>query len=341
MNRRHLLKNLSIMALASVAGPVKATPTGPSSAPDILSGTPAFESIEELAKGVFFAKGKVSYFQNGNAQEIECNNGWILFDDFVLVIDANFPVKAATLVQEIRKTTDKPIRHVFNTHHHGDHLYGNGVWARQGAVAIAHTGVINELHRVETGYYENKPGRWENLAKKRADLRENTLHPPIITFTDKLIIEDKTRRVELQHLGVGHTRGDGIAWLANEKILFAGDSCQHGPYNLLRDADVKSWISTLDKMHSLQPEILVSGHGPLGNSNTPANQQAYFKLLYEWVNRKKAENASLDELKKQLPELRSLIQRNENIKMYLIPEPEVAPGFSLEAHAQKIFESIA
>ncbi len=340
MNRRHLLKNLSIMAFASVAGPVKAMPGGPSSAPDILAGTPAFESIEELAKGVFFAKGKVSYFQNGIVQEIECNNGWIIFDDFVLVIDANFPVKVTALVQEIRKTTDKPIRYVFNTHHHGDHLYGNGVWARQGAVAIAHTGVINELHRVETGFYENKPGRWENMAKKRADLREHTLLPPTITFTDKLIIEDKTRRVELQHLGVGHTIGDGIAWLANEKILFAGDSCQHGPYNLLRDADVRSWIATLDKMHSLQPEILVSGHGPLGNSNTPTNQQAYFKLLYEWVRQKKTENASSDELKKQLPELRSLIQRNENIKTYLIPEPEVAPGFSLEAHAQKIFESI-
>lgn len=328
------------MAFASITGPAHGMQDDLTGTAGNLSGTSPFENIEELARGVFFARGKVNYFENGNVQEIECNNGWILFDDFVLVIDANFPVKAALLVQEIRKTTNKPIRYIFNTHHHGDHLYGNSVWAKQGALAIAHTGVINELRRFETGYYENKPGRWENLAKLRADLRENTLLPPVITFTDKLIIEDKTRRVELQHLGVGHTRGDGVAWLPNEKILFAGDSCQNGPYNLLMDAEIRSWINTLDKMHHLQPEILVPGHGPLGNSHTPANQQAYFKLLYEWVNRKKAETATLDVLKKQLPELRSIIQRKENIKKYLIPEPTVAAGFSLEAQVQKIFESI-
>jgi cyclase len=162
------------MAFASMAEPVAITQNAHFYPTPTLSGTPAFENIAELANGVFFAKGKVNYFKNGNVQEIECNNGWIIFNDFVLVIDANFPVKAALLVQEIKKTTNKPIRYIFNTHHHGDHLYGNSVWVRQGAIAIAHTGVIHELHCVETGYYENKPGRWEKLAKSRADLREKT-----------------------------------------------------------------------------------------------------------------------------------------------------------------------
>jgi cyclase len=341
MNRRHLLKNISIVAFASMAKPVNIPQNNPSPTAHTLSRAPLFESIEELAKGVFFARGKVSYWENGNKQEIECNNGWIIFDDFVLVIDANFPAKAALLVEEIRKTTNKPIKYVFNTHHHGDHIYGNSFWARQGTVAIAHTGVITELRHFETGYYGNMPGRWEDMAKYRSDLRGITLTPPIITFTDKLVIEDKTRRVELQHLGVGHTKGDGIAWLPNEKILFAGDSCMNGPYNLFRDADIVSWIPTLDKMHHLQPDILVPGHGPLGNSNTAANQQAYFKVLYDWVRQKKAAANSLDTLKMQLPELRSLIQQDEKIKTYLIPEPEIATGFSLEAQTKKIFETIS
>ncbi|OQP57148.1 hypothetical protein A3860_11330 [Niastella vici] len=340
MNRRHLLKNMSIMAFASVGSPI-VQPPHPAFTAAASSATSSFDSIEELAKGVFFARGRVTYFENGNMQDIECNNGWIIFDDFVLVIDANFPIKAAVLLQEIRKTTDKPIKYVFNTHHHGDHIYGNSVWTSQGAMAIAHTDVIAELHHFETGYYGKEPGRWESMAKVRTDLHQHTLVPPIITFTDKLVIEDKTKRVELLHLGIGHTIGDGVAWLPNEKILFAGDACLNGPYNLFRDADVKPWIATLDKMHSLQPAILVPGHGPLGNSNTPHNQQAYFKLLYNWVSTKKAANNNFDALKMQLPELRSLVQQNEKTKTYLIPDPEIATGFSLEAQTKKIFDTLS
>ena len=299
-----------------------------------------YESIEELSEGVFFAKGKLTFFENGNYQEVECNNGWIIFNDFVLLIDANFPARASLLLQEIRKTTNKPVRYVFNTHHHGDHLYGNSFWAKTGATPIAHSGVVTELRRFETGYYGNSPGRWETIAGKRTDLSQYPLLPPPVTFSDKLVIEDKTKRVELMHLGVGHTKGDGVAWLANEKILFTGDSCLNGPYNLFRDADVKSWITTLDKMYQLQPMIVVPGHGSLGDLTTIRNQQQYFKLLYNWVEEKKSEGINHEKLKAKLPELRAMIHRNPKIRTYLIPEPEVAPGFSLEAQVQKIFEDL-
>jgi glyoxylase-like metal-dependent hydrolase (beta-lactamase superfamily II) len=55
------------------------------------------------------------------------NNIWVVFNDYVVVYDANFPKEAGDVVAAIRKTTEKPIRYVLDSHHHGDHAYGNDV----------------------------------------------------------------------------------------------------------------------------------------------------------------------------------------------------------------------
>ena len=72
-------------------------------------------NISELAPGVFFRKAQTEPVFTG------CNQGWVIFKDFVLVNDANFPGQADEVIKTIRKYTDKPIRYVFDTHHHGDH----------------------------------------------------------------------------------------------------------------------------------------------------------------------------------------------------------------------------
>src|SRR5437867_9956992 len=110
--------------------------------------------VTNIAPNVYFHEGDL-------AGKGHCNNGWIIFEDYVLVIDANFPSGAHELIPKIRALTDKPVRFAFDTHHHGDHAYGNQVWVDNGAVPVAHTGVITEMKRYETGYYGGKPGRWE------------------------------------------------------------------------------------------------------------------------------------------------------------------------------------
>jgi glyoxylase-like metal-dependent hydrolase (beta-lactamase superfamily II) len=70
------------------------------------------------------------YFHRGfsDTADAVCNNGWIVLEDYVLVIDATYPSGASTIVQRIKAVTDKPIRFAFDTHHHGDHVYGNQVF---------------------------------------------------------------------------------------------------------------------------------------------------------------------------------------------------------------------
>src|SRR5262245_25722206 len=164
------------------------------------------------------------YFYEGDIDKGHCNNGWVVFEDYVLVIDANFPSGARELIPKIRELTKKPIRFAFDTHHHGDHAYGNQVWVDEGATPVAHTGVIEEMKKYETGHYGGAPGRWEDEAKEREDVRGSRLKPPSVLFPDMLIFDDGTHRVELHHFGVAHTHGDGFAWLPKEWILFTGDA---------------------------------------------------------------------------------------------------------------------
>ena len=85
---------------------------------------------QEVTQGVWFHEGDL-------VRKGQCNNGWIIFKDRILVNDANWPSAAEEILAKIRQTTDKPVRFAFDSHHHGDHAYGNEVWRAQGATIVA------------------------------------------------------------------------------------------------------------------------------------------------------------------------------------------------------------
>jgi glyoxylase-like metal-dependent hydrolase (beta-lactamase superfamily II) len=113
-----------------------------------------------------------------------------------------------------------------------------------GATPVAHTGVIEEMKHYETGYYNDKPGRWQEEAKSGPDVAASRLKPPSVLFPRELYFDDGKHRVELIHLGIAHTHGDGVAWLPRERILFTGDVCVNGPYNYVGDGDVVGSANT-------------------------------------------------------------------------------------------------
>ena len=94
-----------------------------------------FDEVAQIAPGVFFRYSAISP-TNPNVFG-GSNNIWIVFEDYVVVVDANFPKEAGDVIAAIRKTTKKPIRYVLDTHHHGDHAYGNAVWVSAGATIVS------------------------------------------------------------------------------------------------------------------------------------------------------------------------------------------------------------
>ncbi len=303
VDRRHFLATgATFLSLAAEAELLKGSvPEGASRAAE----------ADLIVPDVYFHEGQLS-----DTADAVCNNGWIVLEDYVLVIDANFPAGARQIIGKIRSLTDKPIRFAFDTHHHGDHAYGNQVYVENGAVPIAHTGVVEEMKRYETGYYDSKPGAWEAASKGRADLRTTRLKPPSVLFSKDLFFDDGKHRVELMHLGVAHTHGDAVAWLPQEKILFAGDVCVNGPYNYVGDGDVGQWIQTLDAAKKLGARIVCTGHGPRGAVTLLDDQQAFFKALREQVGARMSKK-SPEEAKTQIEAIRSALKSNAQIARYV------------------------
>jgi cyclase len=322
-NRRRFLARSA--AFLSVAAEAELLEAGPQAA------TAASGAVDVVAPDVYFHAGSLT-----DAADAVCNNGWIVFEDYVLVIDANFPAGARQIIASIRALTDKPIRFALDTHHHGDHAYGNQVFVENGAVPIAHAGVIDEMKRRETGYYGGKPGRWEEAAKERRDLLTTRLKPPSVLFTNGLVFDDGKHRVELLHLGVAHTHGDALAWLPAEKIVFTGDVCVNGPYNYMGDGDAGQWVATLEAARKLGATVVCTGHGPRSTAAVLADQQAFFKALIAQVEKRMA-NASPDEAKAQIEPIRAALTADPQIARY-VAKPGTDDGFP--SQVGKVYEEL-
>ncbi len=246
---------------------------------------PTETKIHELAPGVFFRKAQTEPVFTG------CNQGWIVFEDFVLVIDANFPGQAEEVIEHIRRTTDKPIRYVFDTHYHGDHADGNQKYDAVGAIPVASE---NSRQLFETKGIAGFRQSQQTRADEYGDLEYK---PPSLYFPKRLVIDDGTQRVELIHFGHAHTAGDAVAWLPKHGILFTGDACVNGAMNYTGDSDTESWIGVLTEIQQLPIERIAPGHGEPTDKSLLGLQKRYFVELRETVGTAIDAGKSLEEIK--------------------------------------------
>ncbi len=194
---------------------------------------------------------------------------------------------------------------------------------------VAHTGVIEEMKKYETGYYGGKPGRWEDAAKTRPDVAASKLKPPSLLFRKDIIFDDGKHRVELLHFGVAHTHGDGFAWLPKEKIVFTGDACVNGPYNYVGDGDTEQWIKTLDAVKKLGAKTVCPGHGPMGTAQVLEDQQNYFIELRKEVKKLVDARKKPDEVKAAVEDIKAALKKQERIGRYV--------GDFLAAQMEKVY----
>jgi phosphoglycerate dehydrogenase-like enzyme/glyoxylase-like metal-dependent hydrolase (beta-lactamase superfamily II) len=250
-----------------------------------------FNDVKEVAPGIFFRYSAISA-TNKEVVFGGSNNIWVIFEDYVVVIDANFPKEAADVIAAVKKTTDKPIRYVFDTHHHGDHAYGNVVFAKEGASIVAQANCARLL-RV------NGPKEFADAGKPpqgRKDVAESSLKVPNVIFDDKLVLDDGKQRVEFLFMGHAHTAGDGVAYLPKLKILCTGDACVNGAFNFMGHSDSASWIRALEKMQQLDVKLLCPGHGPLAGKELLEKQKRYFVELRDQVAKGIAADKSVEDV---------------------------------------------
>jgi glyoxylase-like metal-dependent hydrolase (beta-lactamase superfamily II) len=242
-------------------------------------------SVKKIGTGIYVWQGDREKREPANCM-------WVIFKDYVVVIDANFPWGAKEILPQIRATTDKPIRFVLNTHYHGDHAYGNFVFVDQGAMIVSSEATDGEARtRGADGWV-----RWAEPGHTLKGAREEF---PTLTFSDRFVLDDGTQRLEMIKLGPAHSKGDSIVYLPKQKIVATGDLCVTWPHgNNVGDASgsYKGWLRALDSMISLEVQTVVPGHGEIAGPKALVEQRTYLQGMVTQVRSGRQTGKTADEV---------------------------------------------
>ena len=203
---------------------------------------------------VDIASGVHAYVQPDGSWMIN-NTGVVLGSDgsLLLVDTTSTEARNRALLASVAAVSAADPRYVVNTHHHGDHTYGNWLLPESTTV-IGHEACREEVLNA---------GLIASQVLAGPDYGHLEVRPPSLTFTTSLTVHLGTRAVELHHPGVGHTRGDAVVWLPEEKVLYAGDLVFVGGQPFLAEGSVSGYLRSLAFVRSLGASVLVPGHGPL------------------------------------------------------------------------------
>src|SRR6478736_654453 len=210
------------------------------------------------------------------------NTGVVVGDDAVMVIDTQAtPVMAQDVIRRIREVTDKPIKYVLLTHYHAVRVLGASGYKPEHIIASQDTYDLI----VERGEADMKSEieRFPRLFRAVETIPGLTW--PTMTFKGEMTLWLGRLQVKLMQLGRGHTKGDTVAWLPDQKILLSGDLVEFGATPYAGDAYFQDWPHTLDAIAALKPEKLVPGRGaalttPAQVAAGLAGTRAFVSALY-------------------------------------------------------------
>jgi glyoxylase-like metal-dependent hydrolase (beta-lactamase superfamily II) len=207
-------------------------------------------TLEQLADGVY------AYTAQGDP-----NVGCVIGADAILAIEARAtPFMAQRWIDVVRTISDLPFGDLVLTHYHAVRVLGAAAFNARRIVTTQATADLIEERGAQD--WASEQGRMPRLFQGAETIPGLTR--PTHTFEGEMEIDLGNRRVELRFLGRGHTTGDLVVWLPEERICFAGDlvEAQAAPY--MGDAHIGDWRgTTLDNVAALGAEQMVGGRGPV------------------------------------------------------------------------------
>ena len=196
------------------------------------------------------------------------NSGVIIGDKYILVSDATAtPDMARDLIKKIRTVSDKPIKYVLLTHYHAVRVLGASAYAAEGATEIIAS------HGTHSMIVERGAQDMHSEIERFPRLFRGVDGIPGLTWPTMVVGDGKPGRqgtlridlggvvVDIWHPGQGHTRGDTIAWVEAEKVLFSGDLVEYEAGVYTGDAQLEEWPATLEALRALNAEAIVPGRG--------------------------------------------------------------------------------
>jgi cyclase len=222
-------------------------------------------SVAEVADGVF------SYLQPDGSWCLN-NAGFLVGRNAVTVIDTTpTEARARRLREAIASVTPLPPRTLVNTHHHGDHTYGNFVFAPEVTI-IGHELTRAEVLAAGLQLHAIWPDvQWGNVE----------ITPPSVTFADTLTLHVDDLRVELSHVGPAHTTNDVVVWIPDRRVLFTGDVIFQGGTPFVLSGSVAGSLEAIARLRAYGADTVVAGHGPVGGHDAFDTTEAYLRWVQQ------------------------------------------------------------
>ncbi|HZZ52343.1 MAG TPA: MBL fold metallo-hydrolase [Pseudonocardia sp.] len=220
----------------------------------------------EVAEGVF------AYVQPDGTWWIN-NTGFVVGRNRVTAVDACATERRTrAFLDTIRGVTSAPVRTLINTHHHGDHTYGNYLFEE--ATIVAHERAREAMLGFGNPFSAPfwTPIQWGDME----------LVPPFLTFPDRITHYVDDLRIEVIHPGTpGHTTNDSVLWIPEHKVAFTGDLVFNGGTPFLLMGSPAGALECLAMIRELGATTLVPGHGPVCGPEVLDGIEEYIHFVVE------------------------------------------------------------
>jgi cyclase len=225
-----------------------------------------FGQLVEVSEGVF------AYIQRDGSWWIN-NTGFLVGLTGVVSIDAcSTEARTNAYLKAIGTVSDLPVRTLINTHHHGDHTFGNYLFATATIVAQERARAALQAW----GLPRSAP-YWTEV-----EWGEIELAPPFLTFEESVTVHVDELRCEVRHLGhPAHTDNDSIVWLPERKVLFSGDLLFKGGTPFVFQGSIAGAIETLEGLEALGAETIVPGHGSVCGPEVFGEIHSYLRFVQD------------------------------------------------------------
>lgn len=236
--------------------------------------TPGPPRVEEVSDGIH------AYLQPDGTWWIN-NTGFLVGQRGVVSVDAcSTERRTRAYLAAIEGVTPRPVRTLINTHHHGDHTFGNYLFA--GATIVGH-----EATRAGVQQW-GKP--FDAPVWTEVDWGDIELAPPFLTYTEGVTVWVDDLRCEVTHVGTAaHTTNDSVVWIPEREVLFSGDLLFNGGTPFLLQGSIAGAVDVLENVvRPLGARTIVPGHGPVGGAEMIDDALAYLRFVQRTASDGKA-----------------------------------------------------
>jgi cyclase len=237
------------------------------------------------------------------------NAGLIVDGDQSLVVDTLFDLP---LTRDMLKAmtaaapqATEAFNYLVNTHSNGDHCNGNELV--HGAEIIASAACAEELAAENPAMMANLMEQAPNMGElgeffsycfNDFDFHGITHTLPTTTFETTFDLKVGDKPVHLKQVGPAHTRGDILAYVPDDRLIFTGDILFIEGHPILWAGPVANWIDACDYMLGLDVEVIVPGHGPITDKQGVRAMRGY--LTYVRDEARKRFDAGMDPMQAAL-----------------------------------------